>query len=209
MKKLFPIVLLLMAQVVAAQVKVIHLKKTEIAKDMKYKGEFKDAVQYADNEGTHTVITTEAMTASPADDNESVYTGYLHAFSFLKTGNTVVQSWQMSDMAGPCGADQDTKFRSGSLDVTDLDQNGICEVWLIYRVSCRDYQSPSPMKVIMHEGIKKFAMRGTAKLKLKSATPQYMGGNYTFDDAFNGAPELFRTYARQLWAKNLNEVADY
>src|ERR1700761_2760922 len=137
MKKLFfPLALLLIVQLVAAQVKVIHLKKAEIQADMKYKGGFKDAVRYADKEGTHTVIITEAMASSPADDNESVYTGYLHAFSYLKTGNTVTPEWQMNDMAGPCGADQDTKFYPGSLEVTDLDQNGICEVWLIYRVSC-------------------------------------------------------------------------
>ncbi|HTK20039.1 MAG TPA: hypothetical protein VL442_11015 [Mucilaginibacter sp.] len=208
-RNLVLVAMLLIAQFAAAQVKVIHLKKADIPTDMKYKGGFRDAVQYTDKDGTHTVITTEAMLSSPSDDNESVYTGYLHAFNYLQTGNTVTLVWQMNDLAGPCGPDQDTRFHAGSLDVTDLDKNGVCEVWLVYRVSCHGYQTPSPMKVIMHEGVKKYAMRGTTKLKLKVTPPQYMGGDYTFDAAFDTAPESFRAYAKQLWGKNLNEVAKY
>ena len=161
---------------------IVHLKKREIPATMKYTGEFRDAVQYQDKEGIHVAITTEDQTSTLADDDESVYTGHLHAFCYLKSANGVQLSWQLTDAAGPYGADVDASFRAGSLAVTDLDHNGIDEVWLIYRVSCGGYQKPSPMKVIMHEGDKKFAMRGTTKLKLLVTPVQYKGGDYIFDE---------------------------
>jgi hypothetical protein len=76
-------------------------------------------------------------------------------------------------------------------------------------VSCGGYQKPSPMKVIMHEGDKKFAMRGTTKLKLKETPVRYMGGEYSLDENFTAGPAAFRDYANQLWMENRDEVAEY
>ena len=209
MKYTIIIALILAAQAALPQVKTTHLKKTGLPAAIKYKGEFTDAIQYADKEGIHIVLTTEDILATPADDNENVYTGSLHAYSYLEKANGLTLSWQLNDDAGPCGADLDARYRAGSLAVTDLDQNGVCEVWLIYRVSCHGYQTPSPMKVIMHEGSGKFAMRGMAKLKLKVTPVQYKGGDYTFDEAFNAGPEAFRHYAKALWVRNQDETASY
>ncbi len=188
---------------------VTHLKKAAVPAAMKYHGPFTDAIRYQDKEGTHVVIITQDVTAQPADDDESVYTGILHAWSYLQSGNSVQLSWQLNDNAGPCGGDVDVKFRPGSLSVTDLDHNGLAEVWLVYRVSCHGFQTPSPMKVIMHEGAQKYAMRGTTKLKLKVTPVQYKGGDYVFDEVFNAAPQTFRDYAKGLWVKNWDEVALY
>ena len=60
------------------------------------------------------------------------------------------------------------------------------------------------MKIIMYEGVKKFAIRGQSFVKL-SAKETY-GGTYTMDKAFKNGPEVFRQYAIQLWKKNRNET---
>jgi len=77
--------------------------------------------------------------------------------------------------------------------VTDLNKDGKAEVWVMYKVSCQGDVSPIPMKIIMYQDNKKFALRGTTRVKV-SAT-DYMGGEYSFDEAFKNAPVQFRQYA--------------
>ena len=209
MKAIALLILLSLSIAVNAQ-QITHLKRPAIPPSIKYKGEFTDAIKYTDNAGTHIIITTGEIVATPADDNESVYTALLHAFSYLQNGGSFTPEWQLNDSAGPCGPDADAKLRPGSLTVTDLDHNGISEVWFVYRTSCHDAQEANPMKVIMHEGAKKYALRGTTRLKLKRyTTSQYTGGDYTPDENFKAAPQSFRDYANQLWLKNRDEVAAY
>jgi hypothetical protein len=209
MKAIFIFTLFIMLFAIANAQQIVHFKKNAVPAAMKYKGKFNDAIKYSDKEGAHIVITTSETVATPADDNENVYTATLHAFSYLKTGNGVMLEWQLNDSAGPCAADVDARLRPGSLSVTDLDHNGVDEVWFVYRLSCHETREGNPMKVIVHEGVKKYAMRGTTKLKLKVTPAKYTGGDYTFDENFNAAPQSFRHHAIQLWMKNRDEVALY
>jgi len=64
--------------------------------------------------------------------------------------------------------------------------------------------SPPDMKIIMHEGLKKYAVRGTKKVKVSDE--DFEGGKYTFDEAFKTGPEAFRQYAADMWKKNLMQV---
>jgi hypothetical protein len=210
MKFLPALALFISVSAIATAQQVTHLKKSVIPASMKYKGAFTDAIKYSDKEGTHIVIATEGFVATPADDNESVYTSLLHAFSYLQNGGTTTLEWELNDSAGPCGADVDAKLRTGSLTVTDLDKNGVDEVWFVYRISCHETQEGNPMKVIMHEGVKKYVLRGTTHLKLKKPTTSpYIGGDYTPDENFKAAPQAFREYANKLWMNNREEVAAY
>lgn len=193
--------LLFAVQVASAQVKVVHLQKKDIPKNMPYKGGFTDALQYTDREGIHVLIMTEDVTTSKGDGDDA-RTASLYAFSYLKNSNSATLQWKMYDFAGPCQEDVEATYKDNAY-VTDLDKNGVAEVWLTYIEACKGDVSPSDMKVIMHEGVKKFAMRGTTRVKVNAT--DYMGGNYTFDEAFKAAPPSFRDYAMQLWKKNVRE----
>jgi len=59
------------------------------------------------------------------------------------------------------------------------------------------------MKIIMHEGNKKYAIRGESKVKVSEK--EYDGGRYIMDDSFKVAPDVFKQYAIQLWKKNIME----
>jgi hypothetical protein len=74
----------------------------------------------------------------------------------------------------------------------------------MYKTVCHGDVSPSNMKIIMYEGNKKYAVRGTNKVKVSDK--EYDGGAYTFDEAFKNGPQPFRSYALQLWKKNLLET---
>jgi hypothetical protein len=146
-------------QGVVAQVNVVHLKEKSIPEDMKFKGGFDDAVQYTDKQGTHVVITTEDE-GTKIDDGDTLRTACLYAFSYLKTAGGAKLSWQLYDFADPCEFDIEARYKPGSPAVTDLDKNGIAEVWLTYFAACKSDVSPSDMKIIMHQGDKKIRRKG-------------------------------------------------
>jgi len=110
----------------------------------------------------------------------------------------------MHDRVTDCPLDIKADFVPGSFAITDLDKNGIAEVWVAYRLSCRGDISPSDLKIIMHEGIKKYAKRGVGKLSVGGKT-QHDGGVITSDD-FGKSKAVFKQYAGRLWEKYLMET---
>jgi len=68
---------------------------------------------------------------------------------------------------------------------------------------CRGDVSPSTQKIIMHEGPRKYAVRGTSRLSIGNG--QHDGGSYTSDAALQAAPAAFRQHAAQLWKQHLAE----
>jgi len=200
MKLLCLSVLLFVMHFASAQIKAVHLHEKDITKNMPYKGRFTDALQYTDKEGTHVVIMTEEVTDDK--DNEDMRRASIYAFSYLENGSSATLQWKMYDFTDLCDVDLEATYKDNPY-VTDLDKNGVAEVWLTYIEACKGDVSPSEMKVIMHEGASKFAMRGTTRVNIGGG--KYMGGSYTFDAAFKAAPQSFRDYATQLWKKNVKE----
>ncbi len=190
---------LLIVQTVSAQIKITNIDKNELPKTITYKGHIINAVKYTDNEGEHLVITTETGIVNVKEVGEDMKKADLYAYSYLNSGNVFKLSWQMHDLVPSCPVDVIGKYIPGTFAVTDVNNDGKAEVWLMYIITCQGDASPCTMKIIMHSGDKKYAMRGTNQVKLDKA----YGGEYTFDDAFKNAPKLFRDYAQQLWKKNI------
>ena len=51
------------------------------------------------------------------------------------------------------------EFIKNAAVVTDLDQDGIAETTVQYKLACRSDVSPALMKLVMHEGETKYAHR--------------------------------------------------
>ncbi|MEB0263062.1 MULTISPECIES: M949_RS01915 family surface polysaccharide biosynthesis protein [unclassified Mucilaginibacter] len=192
-----------------AQVKVIKLGNGEIPKSITYKGHIIDVVKYTDADGEHLVITTETG-KTPSKNSDSDGDGYrdaaLYAYHYLVQTGSYKLTWSVYDFIKDCPVDIRANFIRKTFAVTDLDNNGKAEVWLMYRTVCHGDVGPSDMKIIMHEGNKKYAMRGENKVKVSEK--DYIGGKYTFDSAFITAPTAFKLYAKNLWNKNLLENWD-
>ena len=71
----------------------------------------------------------------------------------------------------------------------------------MYKTVCHGDVSPSNMKVIMYQGLQKYAMRGRNKVKISETETE--GGEYTFDKVFVDGPISFRNFAIKLWEKNI------
>ncbi len=174
-----------------------------VRKNVKYKGSIDTAVKFSDQEGDHVIFTTE----DDAIDTGQRRTGiYLHAYCYTVKANKWISAWQLYDFTDECDFDISGGFLARTFAITDLNHDGKAEVWLMYNLACRSDVSPSDVKIIMHEGSKKYALRGNSRVKVNAT--DYYGGDYKFDEAFKHGSKEYMNYAMQLWNRNLNEGFD-
>lgn len=166
---------------------------TALPAGLVYKGKPLQALQFQDQTGDYVALTTETTTLEDQ--------AHLAAYVYTSNGSML---WQLRDGISDCPLDRVAAFVPGSFKVTDLNKNGKAEVWVAYRIGCRGDVSPSELKIIMHEGTTKYAMRGMGKLKVGNAI-QPDGGTIT-SNGFRKS--TFERYAEQLWKAYLVEVME-
>lgn len=107
--------------------------------------------------------------------------------------------WKVQDFVDKCPLDA-TLQMIRPLSLTDYDDNGLKEVWMVYKLACRGDVSPADMKIIMYEGKTKHAVRGTMKLPQElqgEMTQSY--GSHTADENMKNAYPVFRDHAEYIW----------
>jgi len=205
MKVFGVLVSLILTHICLAQFKLTKLDKNSIPKGIQYKGNILNAVRWTDNTGDNIVILTMTdKTQSKNAPDDSYSDGALYAYHYLVSGYSIKETWIVYDYVEECPVDMFLYFVGKTFPVTDLNKDGKAEVWVMYKVSCQGDVSPIPMKIIMYQDNKKFALRGTTRVKV-SAT-DYIGGEYSFDEAFKNAPVQFRQYAVKLWKQHKTET---
>ncbi|MDF2187984.1 hypothetical protein [Paraflavitalea sp. CAU 1676] len=188
-----------------AQLTTTKVPINQLPKDIKYSGKVKEAIKFSDKAGEQLVIITETgeyVDKKLKHENDG-RDAEVYAYLFQLTGGTVKQSWRIYDFIHDCEVDLAASFVKNTLQVTDLDKNGIAEVWVMYTTVCHGDVSPMEMKVIMYQGAQKYAMRGETRVKA-SETETY-GGDYKFDPAFVKAPKVIRDFAMKLWKEHVDE----
>ncbi|HWJ30500.1 MAG TPA: hypothetical protein VNS32_28465 [Flavisolibacter sp.] len=208
MKKVWFIPIIFVCQYCFAQPKISKLDKNSIPKNIHYAGHIVNAVRWADTTGDHIIITTETgETQSKGQDLDDSYKdAALYAYHYIVQTDSLKLIWKVYDFVKECPLDLKANYIKNTFAVTDLNKDGKAEIWKMYKTACRGDVSPSDMKIIMYEDNKKYAVRGTNKVKVSEK--EYMGGQYTFDEAFKKAPEVFRQYAIQLWKKNIVDTLE-
>ena len=206
MKLLSIVFFLTLVQGAFAQIKTTKLTKQEIPKSIQYLGHIVNAAKYSDNEGEHLVITTETSKDVVIGGDSSYTKDDIYAYNYIIKGDQQTLLWQMHDFSMVCPVDTKAKYIPNTFSVTDLNKDGKAEVWLMYIIACRGDVSPGAMKIIMHEGAKKYAIRGSSRVE--SVPKKYDGGDYKMDETFKDGPEAFRKFALELWKKNMNENGD-
>jgi hypothetical protein len=185
-----------------AQLRVSPLAPSAVPAALKRSGRVVQALRYTDRTGTYTVLATEiGPRPDPAAQGSGGQRADLYAYQYPAAG--AAPTWQVHDFEADCPLDLEAKFLPRGLTVTDLDQDGTAEVWLAYRTTCRGDVSPSTQKIIMYEGPRKYAVRGTSRIAIGNG--QYDGGTYTLDAAWLDAPAAFRQHAVQLWRQHRDE----
>jgi len=174
----------------------------QLPKTIRYKGAVVQSAQWKDSLGDNVMLLTETGVYEVGyDGNRSAA---LYALHYIIKADSAQLAWRVYDFVEDCQVDVVASFVKNSLAITDLNHNGIAEVWMEYRGTCQGDVGPVPMKIIMYEGKQKYAARGGAKVRV-SAT-EFDGGDYEFDDAFKNGPAAFRKYADELWQKHKLEA---
>jgi hypothetical protein len=176
--------------------------KSDLPSDIKYQGGIITGKRWTDKNGENIIIlslTKEHNTKKTSYSDEYMRSKELCGYQYVKKSEGWSQLWKINDFVSDCEFDITLDFIGGSLSITDLNKNGIGESTFLYRLSCRSDVSPSSMKLIMHEGESKYAIRGT--MKIYEANRWY-GGEYKVDKSFDEAPSGFLDYAKEQWKKN-------
>jgi len=193
---------------------VNKIDSTQFPASIKYEGFIKNAVRWKDKSGDNIVITTETgiyRNEKLKHEFEDSSDAELYAYHFILSNNEVTQTWRVKDFIADCPVDITASFVKNTFKITDLNKNGIAEVWLMYKTVCHGDVSPSNMKIIMYEGNNKYAMRGENKVQVGSDVndkASFIGGEYTLDANFKNGPKVFKEYAQNLWKENLIEKWD-
>jgi len=180
----------------------------------KVTGNIVKSLQYEDYTGQNLVLFTETdVVEKPCPDCPlfpSRSKG-LYAYRFLvnQPERTFQQVWQVTDFVRDCiFYEMGASFIEDAIRITDLNNNGEVEIWMVYVLTCRGDTSPKTMKIIMYEGGRKYAVRGETRslaAEFEDGKKEYAGGEYTLDPAFNAAPYEFVSFAKELWEAFKNQ----
>ncbi len=178
---------------------VKDLAASDIPKGANYRGKLIRAISWDDANGTNYLLLTlvdiypvDGRKGKMCDDIGYCFTSELFGYHFVRNKSRLKQLWRIYDLVKECSYDITLQFLPESLEVTDLDRNGVAETAFIYRLACRSDVSGAAMKLMMHEGKKKLAIRGSTMTPIES-------GVMNIDPAFNSTPVIFRTHAVQRW----------
>jgi hypothetical protein len=203
------------------------LSEVDIPETMKFRGNYLTGVKWEDSLGVNFLLLSQTPVIQPAraiqgDRNFQVMiingkldTVYdvkadfkekeIYAIQYVQTGDSTYLLWKLIDFVRDCSFDLTIDFLNDRPLITDLDKNRICESWLVYWLGCRSDVSALDMKLILHIGSNKYAIRGKRIVRYGSGSGDIDGGQMKADESFSGLPKAINDYALDLWKKYRNE----
>jgi hypothetical protein len=188
-----------------------QLDLTKLPKGIKYEGKIKTAVRWVDSLDDNIVILTETGIYQSKKFKHECDGGdaELFAYHYIVKGDSAFQTWRVYDFISDCPVDIEAKFIKNSFQVTELNKDGVSEIWIMYKTACHGDVSPCDMKIIMYQGQQKFAIRGQNRVfggTDDRGKKSYIGGDYKYDKAFADGPKEFLEFAKKLWDKNIMQI---
>ena len=183
------------------QPSVSKIESSKLPMQISYSGQLNHALKWKDSLGMNYVLMTETGEyAIRGEEEKGLRNAELYVYHYVQNGDSIKLSWRVYDYVKDCPFDVFVRFIDKACTVTDLDKNGIAEVWTMYEVQCTSDVSPAPTKIIMYEGNKKYAIRGENRVQYTQQ--DFMGGQYALDENFKDGNALFRQFAVTLWEKH-------
>jgi hypothetical protein len=187
----------------AGKLEMLKFDRKEIPSDIKYKGRVMGGAKWKDANGENLLIITETEIQNGKDkEGNDVISKEIFGYNYILQSDGSSTLWQINDFVKECEFDLFLNYHANSLTITDLNDNGIAESTFLYRMSCKSDVSPDELKLMMHEGKDKYALRGENQIKFKTdGKTVTQGGDYKVDASFDKAPKGFLDYAREQWSK--------
>jgi hypothetical protein len=169
-----------------------------VPKDLELIGKPVAAARWTDKLGSNILVITETARVGEASGG----TKKLFGFHFVRDGRTWKRLWRTADAVTDCEFDLELSLVRESVSVTDLNGNGIAETAFAYTKTCTSDVSPSELKVLLHEGDHKCAVRGTTRVQVgvdDHGKKEFEGGERTPDPALKKAPRAFLSHALKIF----------
>lgn len=155
-----------------------------------YMGELRNTASWTDRNGFNTLI----ISSKDAVNEENAE---LFAYVYVEKEGETKKLWQINDFVnGPC--DRDIYPVPNSLEIVDLDEDGIAENLFMYILADNCDASPVSTKLMMHSGETKLVIRGLTKTFLYPV-PEVMAEAKKIDPVFDTAKPIFKVYASGKW----------
>ncbi|NRR30329.1 hypothetical protein HSX11_09015 [Oxalobacteraceae bacterium] len=142
------------------------------------------ALTTADTLGQHYLVLSQKHSQSEIDPDpgHDVKIDLLASYYSFGDGRWK-RDWTIEDGVDCPIVDSNASFYPTAVTVTDLDQNGIAEITVAYKLFCGGGVDPSVLKVILRQGKQKLAIRGQTLIKTRGQPS--LGGEMTPDKALS------------------------
>lgn len=177
-----------------AGIKNISYEPGKLPASVKYDGKIVAGARWEDKNGQNVLIVCETEEKTTGDNRSKE----LFAYQYILDGENAKMLWKVNDFIKDCPVDVMLSLIPKSISITDINKDGIAENTFLYRMSCKGDVSPDDMKLIMHEGENKYAIRGQM---IQIMGGEKYGGEMKPDPAFDKGPAGFFAYAREEWKK--------
>ena len=187
------------------KIELLLFDKKAFNSQTQHRGQIVGGARWRDLNGENLLLLTQTgkipgrdkcIVNEPCPQDAEVY-----AYHYIVQAENVTLLWKLTDFQRDCSFDLYAGFILESVTITDLDSDGVAESTFLYKLSCRSDVSPARLKLIMHEGKNKFAIRGTSKLP-----GDYGGGDMNADPALMmNAGDPFGRFASEQWKKFVSE----
>jgi len=202
------------------QIEVKEISASQLPPSATYKGVFQKGFTWEDANGKNLLILSTQgpyQEKIPRETYGPEESKFLYGAQYVLKGDHAQLLWDIKDFELHCAFDLSVSFLEKGFRVTDLDQNGISETTLAYKLACRSDVTPARMKVLMHEGGIKYGLRGQMCLfspphegfqfdesrlseeEKTTLTYRVSEGRYANTRDFDDAPAAFLPFAQSLW----------
>jgi hypothetical protein len=188
-------------------ISILNFDIKSLPKNVKYRGAIVMGARWIDKNGENILILTQTgkfPSKGECGSDDPCFDAEVYAYNYVKKEDSLSLLWKTVDFERECVFDLYAGFMEKALFITDLDSNGVAETTFLYMLTCRSDVSPSRLKLIMHEGATKYAIRGTTKLGANYGVEE-SGGEMKIDPAFAKAKPAMKTFAIQKWNQYVTE----
>ena len=176
--------------------KILNFNKNSIPSDCEFKGRIIDGARWIDKNGENILMVTNTPVKDINKQSEE-REQRLYAYNYISTQNGgYALLWKIEDFSDSY-CDVAAETFPGTMEVLDIDGDGIAESAFIYKLEGRCDVSPLDIKLMMHSGSTKLVIRGNTIVH--PGPGETYGGTKNFDPAFNTVSKDLKTFASRKW----------
>lgn len=180
----------------AQQIESRAVQPRGIPAEATYTGNLVAARSWTDTMGENLLILSVTDELPSAD--EYVRDIETYGYHYVRREGRLTLLWRTTDFVRECDLDMTLKVGRRTVAITDLDADGTAETTFMYIMGCYGGLDPLTMKLLMHEGETKYAIRGSTDLSVEHRSPEF-ASVMNVDPSLRDGPAAFREFAIRHW----------